>query len=215
MDKLESALIKGRVCLRHAKQDNNLYSDEVAQEIEEISNEVITGTKISPERWEDAWDFIFQNASVGKKIEFLQVAEKVMDDEQKKSIDRQILEKGSFLDSIQFCSSMDWADVPLHQDKILKTTSAGICRDFYKKVPTASYYKTFKRIIELKDEAKKNVNAEDVNKQIQAKFSVALAKSALDEVSKIMENSKVRRVYARRELKKIFPITEKSKEFKL
>ncbi len=193
---IQSALIEAKVCLRHAKYEGGIQSEQVREELEKLTNRILVGVKTNPYGWQQAWDFIFEHSSSENKAKFLNYASKVMDEKDKKMIDKQILNEGSFNDSIYFCAKCDWAKVARHQDKVLaQTTSPLMCEKFYTFVPTASYYKTQKRLIEMKNTQKRANADSDV---------LGVIDQTMASIEATMEHSKVRRTRAARELENEF-----------
>lgn len=194
---IESNLVKAKVCVKHAKEKNIMFSKEFKLEVDSFCEGLIVGVKNSPEDWKSAWNFVFQHACSEKKAVFLKHASKVMTTEEKQEIDKQMLEDGSYKDSMYFCSLCDWANVPRHQYKVLNgTTSPRTCLDFYSVVPTASYYETQKALIKMKNNALCEKNKEFLKE----------ANNSLEKLEKTMETSKIRRVRAKRELDFLFPV---------
>lgn len=201
---LEGAMAEAKIFL---SRNDKIVSVEQKNMAQLLADRIIIGMKGNEEAWSKAWGVVFKLGTPEQKADFLNIVSPVLSENDKKVIDKKILDDGSFRDSMAFCAKVSWATLQEHQSKILdNTTSPKICAEFYRKVPAASYYETQQAILRIKRKAEKMFLSTEGDKREDCRLTAHIALKALDDIENEMQSSHVRMVRAGNDLQKHLPI---------
>ncbi len=201
---LEGAIAEAKI---FSSRNDKIVSIEQKNMAQTLTERILNSIAGSEQEWKSAWGTVFKLGTPDQKAEFLLKVSDYLSDSDKKQIDAQILEDGSFRDSMAFCAKINWAKLPEHQSKVLDgTISPKMCAEFYRRVPAASYYDTQQAILRIKRQAEKMFLSTEDEKREDYRMTARIAVKALDDIENEMESSHVRMVRAGNELQKRLPI---------